>query len=92
MEAALPSFVYVEIIQFCPLQEILCKYMLLSKKIRQVIKGENYYLFKKFLSIFTLHKRLKKTDLAAQVDIIDLFKNNMVLQNAPIKRIDPLVY
>jgi len=78
--------------QFCNNKEIICKLMLLSKRIRQLLREENYFLFKRFLAVFSLHKRLKKSDVVAQVDILDLFKRNMSLQNTPIKRVDPHVY
>jgi hypothetical protein len=38
---------------------------------------ENYIVFKQFLRYFTLSQRLKKTDIPAQVNIMQLIKDNI---------------
>lgn len=52
--------------------------MLLNKKIGNLIRSENYLLYKHFLRTFNImNDRMKRTDIPARVDVIQLFKENM---------------
>jgi len=52
--------------------------MLLNKKIGNLIRSENYLLYKHFLRTFSiLNERMKRADIPARVDVIQLFKENM---------------
>ena len=59
------------------LKDIICKIMRLNKEIRQYVTAENYILFKKFIKLFSLNKRLKKSDMPANIDIFNLIKENI---------------
>ena len=52
--------------------------MLLNKKIGNLIRSENYLLYKHFLRTFSiLNDRMNRADIPARVDVIQLFKENM---------------
>lgn len=51
--------------------------MALSWSIRNLIKSDNYTLFKKFLKLFCLNKELRRSDMVAYVDVMKLIKANV---------------
>jgi len=55
--------------------------MLLNKKHRELIQSENYLLFKHFLRNFNiLNERLKRSEIPARVNIMDLLRDNFSLR------------
>ena len=55
----------------------MLKLMPLSKQMRDQVITENYIMFKHFIRLFTLGKRLKRTDIPAKVNIMKLFNDNV---------------
>ena len=66
--------------------------MVLNKVVRSEIQSENYLLFKKFLQTFSLNKRLKRSDIIVNSDVVDLFKRNVLQAKGQAESIRPLVY
>jgi hypothetical protein len=79
--------------KFMELKDIVVKLMCLNKAIRQEIKGENYLLFKKFIQYFTLNKRLTRSDMIVNNDVLSLIERN-VKTSKEIKPVDlkPFVF
>lgn len=65
--------------KFLSLKEIICQVMVLNKDVRQEIQTQNYILFKKFIKTYTLNKRMEKTDLIVNNDVLQLIKTNLEL-------------
>lgn len=65
--------------KYMDIKDIVCKLMMLSKPVRKEIMGENYLLFKKFIQLYTLNKRLSNSDILVNNDIFTLFKSNSLL-------------
>ena len=73
----LPEKCYIVIIKYLELDDIVNKISALNKHIRNIVLAENYILFKHFVRYFNLHSRLKKSDIPAKVDILQLIKKNI---------------
>ena len=54
--------------------------MTVSRGVRQHVITDNYILWKKFIRLFGLNNRLKRSDLPAYVDMIDLIKENVAIK------------
>lgn len=67
------------IIKYVDLKDVILKFMRLSWSIRDLIKSDNYTLYKKFLKLFCLNKELRRSDIVAFVDVLQLIKENVSL-------------
>ena len=67
------------IIKYVDLKEVILKFMRLSWSIRQLIQGDNYLLYKKFLKLYCLNKEMRRSDLIAYVNVLKLIKDNVSL-------------
>ena len=67
------------IIKYVDLKDVILKFMRLSWSIRHLIKSDNYTLYKKFLKLFCLNKELRRSDIVAFVDVLQLIKENVSL-------------
>ena len=64
--------------------------MRLNKHVRDVIKAENYLLFKHFLREFNmLNDRLIRSDIPALASIQDLLRENFLLKSTPMTDLSP---
>ena len=63
--------------KYLTINEIMLKLMPLSRHVREQVITENYIMFKHFIRLFSLGKRLKRTDIPAKVDIMKLFNDNV---------------
>ena len=59
------------------LKDVILKFMQLSWSIRNLIKSDNYSLFKKFLKLFCLNKEMRRSDMIAYVNVMKLIKANV---------------
>lgn len=81
------------LIKYMELKDIIIKLMSLSRSVRQQVMTDNYIMFKKFIRQFSLNSRLKRSDLPAYCDVLDLIKDNIQIHRAEkSKRIQPFVY
>lgn len=65
------------LLKYLEIGDIVGKIMLLNRKMRDLVHSENYLVFKHFLRTFNLlNERLKRTDIPARTDIIQLLKEN----------------
>ena len=54
----------------------------LNRSIRKVVQSENYTLSKKLFQLFCINRRLKNSDLLANVDIIECIKQNVKIDSS----------
>lgn len=81
------------VIKYLELKEIITKIMALNKTTRNQILSENYLIFKKFLRVFNLNNRMKRSDMAAYVDVFKLIKENIQVESLQEqRRLTPFVY
>lgn len=52
----MPVELFAILIKFVTLPDILCKIACLNKSIRQLVREENYTLFKHFLQLFSINR------------------------------------
>lgn len=71
--------IFLIIIKYVDLKDVILKFMRLSWSIRNLIKSDNYTLYKKFLKFFNLNKELRRSDLVAFIDVFQLIKDNVSL-------------
>ena len=76
-QGKIPDELFLVIIKYADLKDVILKYMCLSWSIRKLIKSDNYTLFKKFLKLFCLNKEMRRSDMIAYVNVIKLVKNNV---------------
>jgi hypothetical protein len=55
----------------------MTKLMPVSRGVRELVITENYIIFKHFLRFFTLSQRLKKSDILAKINIMQLIYDNI---------------
>lgn len=66
------------ILKYLDLQDILTKLLPLCKSANEVVRGDNYTLYKKFLQLFCInYERKRFDDLPAEVDMINLISENV---------------
>lgn len=66
----LPICFYVYLIKYLDYSDVLIKLTLLNKKLSNLVRSENYILYKHFLRTFNiLNDRMKRADIPARVDI-----------------------
>lgn len=70
---------FLVIIKYADLKDVILKFMRLSWSIRNLIKSDNYTLYKKFLKLFCLNKEMRRSDMIAYVNVIKLIKENVSL-------------
>lgn len=70
---------FLIIIKYVDLKDVLLKFMRLNWSIRNLIKSDNYNLYKKFLKLFCLNKEMRRSDLIAYVDVMKLIEDNISL-------------
>lgn len=77
----MPEEVFVVLIKYMDIKDIVSKLMVLNKKIKHLIQSENYLLFKHFLFSFNLlNDRLKRSLIPARLppsSLLNLFKDNL---------------
>ena len=79
----MPDRGFVLLVKFMDLKDLVTKIMLLNKRVRDIIHAENYLLFKHFLRSFNmLNDRLKRTDIPALANILDLLRENFALRDS----------
>lgn len=64
--------------KYLDLKDIIIKMMGLNKSMRELVMTENYIIFKHFLRLFTLNKRLRKSDIPAKVNMLELIRSNVL--------------
>jgi len=85
--------IFLIIIKYVDLKDVILKFMRLSWSIRNLIKSDNYTLYKKFLKMFCLNKELRRSDIIAFIDVLQLIKENVSLPlSCQPSQIMPAVY
>jgi hypothetical protein len=81
------------VLKYLDLRDVMIKMMPLSRAVRELVITENYIIFKQFLRFFTLSQRLKKTDIPAKVNIMQLIKDNVdAMGPSKIENLMPFSY
>ena len=62
------------ILNYVDLQDILLKFLRISKSINKFVKQENYLLYKKFLQLFCINQIRKRNAVPAYNNVINLIK------------------
>ena len=70
---------FLVIIKYVDLKDVILKFMCLSWSIRNLIKSDNYTLYKKFLKLFSLNKEMRRSDMIAFVNVLKLIRENVSL-------------
>lgn len=71
----------------------MLKMMPLSRCLRELVITENYIVFKQFLRFFTLSQRLKKSDIPAKINILQLIKDNVdAMEPTKFENLMPFCY
>jgi hypothetical protein len=73
----LPSDLYTIIMKYLDLGFIMKKLMPLSKQIRDQVITQNYIIFKQFIRYFNLSQRMKRADIPAKNNIMQLVRDNI---------------
>lgn len=74
-----PDECYPILLKYLDLDDIMRKMIVLNKRTRELILQENYIIFKHFIRYFNLHERLKRADIPAKIDILQLIKENSLV-------------
>jgi hypothetical protein len=78
-DARFPDECYVILLKYLDLGDIMKTMVVLNKSLRELILSENYIIFKHFIRHFNLHQRLKRADIPAKIDILQLIKDNSLI-------------
>ena len=73
-----PLACFVIIMKFMDLAELMKSLMPLSKEVREQVMTQNYIVFKQLIRHFNLGKRMKRADLPAKMNMIELVKKNIL--------------
>jgi hypothetical protein len=79
----LPDEFYIHLIKYVELDTIFGKLVMINKRMKSLVEGENYLLFKHFLRSFNLPtERLKRAELPGKVSIPQLIRENFELTSS----------
>lgn len=78
-KAQFPQQGFTMLLKYLNLNEIVAKVMPLSKQVRDLALSENYILFKHFLHYFHMGQRLKRSDIPAKINILQLIQENVTI-------------
>lgn len=91
----LPDEVFVLLLKFLGVNDVMGKIVVLSKRTKELVRSENYIMFKHFLRNFNLlNDRLKRADTPAKVCVMQLLRDNFRLRmdEPQPKKLDPFSY
>lgn len=71
--------IFATIIKYVCIQDVLTKIMLLNKQINEIVRSENYTLFKHFLQLFCLDRWKKRGEVPVGIDMIELIRDNILI-------------
>ena len=89
----LPPSVFVVIMKYMSLGDLMKSIMLLNKEIRDAVITQNYILFKQLLRFFNMHKRMKRGNIPPKQEIIAYIKNNVLASKVGVEmNLEPFCY
>ena len=74
-----PQECFAVLLKYLNLGDIMLKVMSLSKGVRNSVITENYLIFKHFIRYFNLSQRLKRADIPAKINIMQLIHENVMV-------------
>lgn len=75
----LPIELFAILIKFVTLRDVLVKIMWLNREVRDLVREENYTLFKHFLRLFSMNRWQKRGLVPVNVDIASLIRENCLI-------------
>jgi hypothetical protein len=72
----IPQAAFVTLLKYLAIEEIVAKFVCLSKLSREWVKAENYILYKHFIRHYNLHDRHKRYDIPAKTDMYSLIRES----------------
>lgn len=79
---AFPLNLFAIVLKYVDLPDVMKSFTRLSRVSRELILSENYIIYKHFLRTFNLNDRLKRADIPAKCDIIQLIKENASIKTS----------